>query len=686
MEALDFRIEVADRVTGGYRIHVRTPDEVFTSIIPLDFDDEVLRVKLSFLPTILRSSSAKTRAAVSAEEEHVQYIGSRLFNQLTAHETLGMLTSARRKARDSGRDLRITLRIRPAELAALPWEFLYDARSDRNEYLGRQCLVVRHTDDVVSRPALRVPGPLRILAVAALPTDLPRLDVEAERRRLELALADLTARRMIDLRWIEGTWHNLLNSLNEGPWHVLHFIGHGLYDEAAGEGKVAFMAPGGGSDYLLARQLAATLATHATLRLAVFNACETGRGGTDPQSSIAAAMLHSGISALVSMQFPVTDVVAIAFSRAFYESLANGLPVDRCVQTGRSAIWLTNAHSLEWGTPMLHVRTAEGRLFDRVAAEERRSPGEKPPRQNDGRPGTGAPPKADKPKPGASAPAGDPPQSGLAQADKLFAASQSRIQGGMFTEAVVRDLTRVVAEYEAHYGAEHFWSNAARTALTRAGRELAKQRNVRVPPPRKTTPRPPTASPGASDSGSPPTGSGARKAPGRGPAQTSPTRTPTVVVKTLGRATGRPSRADTGSWRKSAPGEWESCGGPSTRSRPANLQRRRHRPDRRRRQRVSGPVGRRPRRRAHGTPGALQVRRQRSPGVGCDGSGSTGGDYPIEEHTFLFHDDVGLPQSVSQSTPTYDHFPVPHGTYTVTLVVTDTRGNESQPVNETITV
>lgn len=510
MEALDFRIDITDRVGDGYRIHVRAPDDEFTSIIPLDLDDDDLRAKLSFLPTVLRASSARSRGAVSVEEAHVQYIGARLFDQLTAHETLGMLTTARRRARDNGHDLRITLRIGPAELAGLPWEFLYDARSDRREYLGRQCLVVRHADEIVTRPPLRVAGPLRILAVAAHPADLPHLDLDAERRQLEAALAGLTAGRQIELRWIQGTKQSLLSSLYQGPWHVLHFIGHGLYDEATGEGRVAFVGPDGGSDYLSAQQLATTLATHATLRLAVFNACETGRGGSDPQSSIAAAMLHSGVSALVSMQFPITDHVATAFSAAFYEGLAGGLPVDRCVQSGRSAIWLANAHSLEWGTPTLHVRSAEGVLFDRVAADDRRVRNDEPPprpRENARR---NEPPKQEQEKAGSSEQstrsaadnAAETAQTGMLLTDKLFASAQSNIQAARFSEALVRDLTYVLAQYETHYGAEHFWTNAARTALDRAKKGLAKERSVRVPRAQAAGPHPGPSWPRSSGSGS----------------------------------------------------------------------------------------------------------------------------------------------------------------------------------------
>ena len=365
MEAVDFRIEVGDRVPGGYRLTVRGDDDEFRGVVELDLDaDPALRTKLSYLRMVLQSSSAPSRAMGSMEEQEVQFIGARLFRRLLVDESMGMLSRARRVARESGRELRITLRIRPPELSVLPWEFMYDGRPERNEYLARQCLVVRDAEDAAPVPALRVAGTLRMLAMVADVADLPRLDTAAERERLEQALAGLTESGRIEVRWAEATKTALVSALRQGPWHVFHYIGHGEYDAASQAGRLAFAGPGGGADFVSASQLAATLGAHPTLRLAVLNACETGAGGPDPHSSVAAAMIHGGLPAVVGMQYPITDLMAPVFSQAFYEALAEGGTVDRCVQAGRMAIWLGNAASLEWGTPVLYQRSADGRVFD----------------------------------------------------------------------------------------------------------------------------------------------------------------------------------------------------------------------------------------------------------------------------------------------------------------------------------
>ena len=99
-------------------------------------------------------------------------------------------------------------------------------------------------------------------------------------------------------------------------------------------------------------------------RLVVLNSCQSGEAAADDLlSSTAAALVHSGISAVVAMQFVVTDPAALAFSRGFYQSLAHNHPVDEAVRLGRIAIDGTSENTLEWVTPVLFLRTDETRLF-----------------------------------------------------------------------------------------------------------------------------------------------------------------------------------------------------------------------------------------------------------------------------------------------------------------------------------
>jgi hypothetical protein len=71
------------------------------------------------------------------------------------------------------------------------------------------------------------------------------------------------------------------------------------------------------------------------------------------------------------MQFEISDGAAIAFSHEFYDALAAGLPVDAALVEARKAIFAGDTQ-IEWGTPVLHMRTEDGRVFDVAEPSNRR--------------------------------------------------------------------------------------------------------------------------------------------------------------------------------------------------------------------------------------------------------------------------------------------------------------------------
>ena len=73
--------------------------------------------------------------------------------------------------------------------------------------------------------------------------------------------------------------------------------------------------------------------------------------------------MQQGIPAVVAMQFEITDGAAKTFSQAFYAAVAGGHPVENALFEARMAIFTEN-HALEWATPVLYTRAADGHLFD----------------------------------------------------------------------------------------------------------------------------------------------------------------------------------------------------------------------------------------------------------------------------------------------------------------------------------
>jgi tetratricopeptide (TPR) repeat protein len=266
-------------------------------------------------------------------------------------------------AQQRGRRLRVVLRLTAPELAALPWEMLFDPETET--YLCRKEPLVRHVHAPYTAEPLEVQPPLRVLGLIASPRDLPSLDVDAEKHRLAEALADPIAQGLIDVTWVSAaTWPAVHAQLLAGQWHVLHFVGHGTYDTAADEGRLALVGADGRADLVEASRLADLLGeAQPTPRLVVLNSCSSGQVGTnDLFSGTAAALVRSGISAVAAMQFTISDDAAIAFARGFYTALARGRDVDEAVRSGRISI-LGAPRSLEWVTPVLYLRGEASRLF-----------------------------------------------------------------------------------------------------------------------------------------------------------------------------------------------------------------------------------------------------------------------------------------------------------------------------------
>ncbi|MFF6990365.1 CHAT domain-containing protein [Streptomyces sp. NPDC010273] len=373
METLDFHVEIGtgsadDRDPGrprSYEVTLRgSAGDEASEVRPFPLTPGALRALDTTVPHAVLSSAARLRRAPTDDELPVRELGRRLYEFLLGGKGRPLLAAARHRAAHDDRPLRIVLRVRPAELARLPWEFLYDP--DEDSYLCQTTPLVRRPEVSVPERPLTVRPPLRVLCMAARPDDQEPLAVRAEQEWLGRALSELRRLGLIHVEWTAGpTWRDLRTALRGGPWHAFHFIGHGGFDPAGAEGTLALGDDDGGTYHLGAEDLAMLLSRHTSLRLVVLNACETGRSADrDPFSSVAGALMRKGLPAAVAMQYPISNDAAVEFSRTFYESLAHRRPVDEAVTEARQTIRLARRGTLEWVTPVLFMRSLDGRLFD----------------------------------------------------------------------------------------------------------------------------------------------------------------------------------------------------------------------------------------------------------------------------------------------------------------------------------
>jgi hypothetical protein len=366
MDYVDFDLEIGPGAGREYPVAAHSPSGDTRRTMLFPFDEVVLESRLKDLQIALLRSGGEYRAILSPEEQAVQDFGQSLFNAVFGDDVRSLYDTTRREARSQGKGVRLKLRVRSPQLAALPWEFLYDPR--QNQYVCRSINtpIVRYLELLQPIQPLTVKLPLRILGMIVSPADLPKLDVEREQGRVGQAIKSLQSRGLVELHWlVGGTWRDLQRAMRSGPWHIFHFVGHGLFDRNTQQGIVALADEYGDTHRLYASQLALLLADHDPMRLAILNACEGGRSGErDIFSSTASILVSQGLPAVVAMQYRITDRAAIEFAQAFYESLADSVPVDAAVVEARKAISVAVANTVEWGTPVLYMRSVDGVLFN----------------------------------------------------------------------------------------------------------------------------------------------------------------------------------------------------------------------------------------------------------------------------------------------------------------------------------
>src|SRR5436305_7540395 len=206
--------------------------------------------------------------------------GKELFRALFRDEVASLFHASLGSLRGRHQGLRINIAINPrrlelAPLQKLPWELLCRRETEDFLSLSRHTPVVRcleaHRE---RRTAIARPGRTRILAVAANPTDCPSLAVARERTNLEEAWKG--QEKNVEIVFLErGGVEEMRQAFLAAPFHILHFMGHGEFDNESSEGALFFERCDGTGQSFEGRRLAQMLHDSNSLRLVILNACHT---------------------------------------------------------------------------------------------------------------------------------------------------------------------------------------------------------------------------------------------------------------------------------------------------------------------------------------------------------------------------------------------------------------------------
>lgn len=372
IEFLDFEVNVHKTDYGEYIVQVESMGGRAEARFSDSFSDDKRALIRQTLTTAALRSSARVRSSSVTEVNTMKEFGASLFDQAMRDRVREFYNQCLGQANNQGKGLRLRLSLDPS-LQDLPWEFLATPQKTFLA-LNPRTPIVRYIEVPTTTNPLKTELPLRILVVIANPTDQTALDTAAEKARIAAALDPLQAQGLVKVNYIEGpdTWTRLIDAMRPNEIHVLHFIGHGAFDPANKEGVLVMENEDGTSMYVPSELTRILLEGKTRLRLVVLNAClGTQSEESEPLSSVASGMVYAGVSAVIAMQFEVSDTAAQTIASTFYQSLALNFPVDAALTEARRQIALLNRDSLEWATPVLFMQVADGRLFDISPSEIR---------------------------------------------------------------------------------------------------------------------------------------------------------------------------------------------------------------------------------------------------------------------------------------------------------------------------
>jgi len=247
------------------------------------------------------------------------------------------------QARDWYRDaqknffnLKLEIVSNDAAVLSWPWEALKSSQDGCFQAL--QCLIQRRLDSVGD-----------ILPLSNLPDDELNVLYIIARPKGDVLDFQTQARPLIDFAKNEGwpihidvlrppTFKRLEEVLEEKPYHIVHFDGHGNFNNADG-GVLVFENDDGdhSADFVSAGKMGELLRRY-NIPVMVFDACKSAaqaEKAKDPFASVAVSLLKAGVHSIVANSYSIYASSAKIFVPAFYKRLLKTGSIADAVQAGR---------------------------------------------------------------------------------------------------------------------------------------------------------------------------------------------------------------------------------------------------------------------------------------------------------------------------------------------------------------
>jgi tetratricopeptide (TPR) repeat protein len=255
------------------------------------------------------------------------------------------------------RDASPLLLVLPDDLAIWPWELLYDSQQpDNRGFLVLRRPFVRLIQDSTELPSLA--QPLRILLLISSPPKMDewqRIDVESERAAVESATREYRERGLLNLLVVDiVTPSRVQQAVLRFKPHLLHYIGHGGYDEDSGGFLV--WEDEQGKPQLIHAVLLADLLRPRGLRAVLLQGCKVAsHDSLSDFHSVAKALMDVGIPAVLVQQVDFTYELQQRACETFYTALASGMGLAEATFEVRRTLTLASANHPNWAIPMLQA-------------------------------------------------------------------------------------------------------------------------------------------------------------------------------------------------------------------------------------------------------------------------------------------------------------------------------------------
>lgn len=289
-------------------------------------------------------------------------VGQALYEALTADPAGDeALQAVRDAATAQGVALALHLRLptQAVELAALPWELLWEPIDGATPLLlsyGRAAECTRYLDLAQALPRLQQhTGPLRVLVLVPH-AGLTEEQRTAEQQARERVWQPLLRSGRLEMDYLSPvTREGLVDWLHSWPRpQIVHYYGHGRFEN--GSGQLLLDGEEGGDAWTDTHVL--TPLFGGVQMMALF-ACQ-GAMLQHPGSmltSIAPALSAAGVPVVLGMQVSVRARAATRASDVLYRALAAGWSVQRSVALMRQALYVEEQDQASWYVPVVYVRT-----------------------------------------------------------------------------------------------------------------------------------------------------------------------------------------------------------------------------------------------------------------------------------------------------------------------------------------